>query len=431
MKKFAATTAITLSILSTAQFAEARDRFTNLRPSQPTIEVNYGALRFLEPDGFAKQTKPANAPTIPAATQARPEGKIHAIKRSDKIVAKPKPEAKSEEKTQPISLVSSETKKTIQAPAPETKVISAAAPTVKQNITRPALDVPNFTEIAEIQKPAELAPPANEFPKLSEINFPELKPMDTKPMEVTAVAEVRAPELPSFEPAPEAFVAPELPSLEPAPEAFIAPELPSLPSLSEEIAEPNLPTLPNEVVLPPLFPDESSAVAEFQAPAILPPLDSSFAGNSDDSLVIPELPKNQFDDLPTIPAPEIANLQVNDAMPSLPKPSLSVGDMNISVPFNETETQFPLSEQDNLDKIAESLIADKNMILTINGYASGTVEQSSQAKRTSLSRALSVRKYLLQNEVESEQIIVQPRGNDSGVGVPDRVDLILSKKSGA
>ena len=58
-----------------------------------------------------------------------------------------------------------------------------------------------------------------------------------------------------------------------------------------------------------------------------------------------------------------------------------------------------------------SILPDATMRVQLLAYASGTPDQASKARRTSLSRALSVRTYLLAQGVQSTRIDVRALGN--------------------
>jgi outer membrane protein OmpA-like peptidoglycan-associated protein len=205
-----------------------------------------------------------------------------------------------------------------------------------------------------------------------------------------------------------------------------------------QIAPPSAKANPNEVVLPPLFPNDSgaktTAITPPPAPASLPPLKKLFDENAD-NIEIPKLPDTSADnssDLANVPAPLISDVQMNNQLPKTAElAQVPAQDISFSFPFNETETELPLAEQARLLEVATALKSNPNMEMTVNSYASGSEEQSSQSKRTSLARALSVRRFMLEQKVESKQIIIRPNGNNSGTGLPDRVDIQVSAKIGA
>jgi len=85
----------------------------------------------------------------------------------------------------------------------------------------------------------------------------------------------------------------------------------------------------------------------------------------------------------------------------------------------------PLSTKDALDKLAKQLILNEKQRVTLIAYASAAGDQVSTARRVSLSRALSVRAYLIDAGVNNLRINVQAEGDKNPGGDPDRVDLFV------
>jgi outer membrane protein OmpA-like peptidoglycan-associated protein len=65
--------------------------------------------------------------------------------------------------------------------------------------------------------------------------------------------------------------------------------------------------------------------------------------------------------------------------------------------------------------------------LQLQAYASGGDDQGGQARRLSLSRALAVRGYLIEQGIASTRIDVRALGRASE-GPPDRVDLLMVRR---
>lgn len=97
----------------------------------------------------------------------------------------------------------------------------------------------------------------------------------------------------------------------------------------------------------------------------------------------------------------------------------------LSITFKSTETTVPLVTQDALSKLAADLKDDENLRVTLMAYASSVGDQASTARRVSLSRALSVRAYLIDAGVGNLRINVQAEGDKNPGGNPDRVDLFV------
>ena len=66
-----------------------------------------------------------------------------------------------------------------------------------------------------------------------------------------------------------------------------------------------------------------------------------------------------------------------------------------------------------------------NTSFNVVGYAAGTPEDPSTARRLSLSRALAVRSALIADGVDSSRIYVRALGAAGGAEAPDRVDLAV------
>jgi len=85
--------------------------------------------------------------------------------------------------------------------------------------------------------------------------------------------------------------------------------------------------------------------------------------------------------------------------------------------------------KEDMDKLVARLKADEKLHVNILAYAASSADQASTARRVSLSRALSVRAYLIDNGINNLRINVQAEGdkNPSG-GAPDRVDIFVVSK---
>src|SRR5579883_1953294 len=115
------------------------------------------------------------------------------------------------------------------------------------------------------------------------------------------------------------------------------------------------------------------------------------------------------------PAPQVAALPPQGGLPALPA----------RVVFAPNLTDMPDQGKPALDKVISAMKADEQIRVQIVAYASGLPDQASQARRVSLSRAISVRSYLMEQGIKSVRIDVRAMGNraDSG-GPPDRVDVV-------
>ncbi len=86
--------------------------------------------------------------------------------------------------------------------------------------------------------------------------------------------------------------------------------------------------------------------------------------------------------------------------------------------------------QSQLDEAAKRLVHNEALRVTLIAYASVVGDQASTARRVSLSRALSVRAYLIDAGVNNMRINVQAEGDKNPGGDPDRVEVFLQEPDG-
>jgi outer membrane protein OmpA-like peptidoglycan-associated protein len=107
-------------------------------------------------------------------------------------------------------------------------------------------------------------------------------------------------------------------------------------------------------------------------------------------------------------------------------PSVPLGD-GTRITFTGEETELNDSAKQALAGLVQKMQAQPNARVQLLAYASGTPDQASKARRTSLSRALAVRTYLLAQGVQSTRIDVRALGNTTDEQPVDRVDAIFAK----
>jgi len=94
------------------------------------------------------------------------------------------------------------------------------------------------------------------------------------------------------------------------------------------------------------------------------------------------------------------------------------------VNFAGSSTRLNEDAKNQLRDLATKIAASGER-LQLKAFAGGTGGSSSSARRLSLSRALTVRSYLIESGVRSTRIGVRALGRAVDSGPPDRVDLIL------
>ncbi|MDP6108854.1 MAG: OmpA family protein [Rhodospirillales bacterium] len=127
------------------------------------------------------------------------------------------------------------------------------------------------------------------------------------------------------------------------------------------------------------------------------------------------------------PAPEAkeapANLQA-----SLQPADAQSESGSLRVAFPADQTKLPAAAKDRLMALAEKMKGQDNMRLQLMAYAGGSSLSSSLARRMSLSRALSVRSFLIENGVRSTRIDVRALGNKTTEEPVNRVDLNVAER---
>lgn len=109
------------------------------------------------------------------------------------------------------------------------------------------------------------------------------------------------------------------------------------------------------------------------------------------------------------------------------KPAFGVG-RRYSLAFDPGIAKLDADDADTLDEVAEGLKGNGRLRLQLLAYAGGPGQSSSQSRRLSLSRALSVRSYLIDKGVGSTRIDVRALGNRFHEGPPDRVDVVVTER---
>ena len=98
------------------------------------------------------------------------------------------------------------------------------------------------------------------------------------------------------------------------------------------------------------------------------------------------------------------------------------------IAFGDTETRLPDTDKTNLTTLANAIRDKKDFRLQLLAYAGGKDLSTSKARRMSLSRALAVRSFLIDNGVRSTQIDVRALGSKTNEKPVNRVDLNLAKR---
>jgi outer membrane protein OmpA-like peptidoglycan-associated protein len=136
---------------------------------------------------------------------------------------------------------------------------------------------------------------------------------------------------------------------------------------------------------------------------------------------------------PQAPAPQAAAV---DAMPDTPAAEATPAPQTAALPplegvrllFAEGRADLSDAVKRDLGRFAEGLLQRDKQRIQLLAYAKGTEDSASQARRLSLSRALAVRGYLIEQGVLPTRMDVRALGNKADDDPRDRVDVELAQR---
>lgn len=176
------------------------------------------------------------------------------------------------------------------------------------------------------------------------------------------------------------------------------------PLISEESKAPSAPAAP--IV-------EPVAKANEVAPAPTPAPDTTQSAESAPA------PKAQPAPEPVAPAAEEASIP--PAAASAPMPSLGADEYSLG--FAADSFELSNAAKSELNQVISAMNKDDSLRIQLQAYAQGDGANASKARRLSLSRALQVRSYLIDQGVRSTRIDVRALGANVPSGPADRVDI--------
>ncbi len=244
-----------------------------------------------------------------------------------------------------------------------------------------------------------------------------------------------APKPPIQQASPPPKPEPEAPTPTPAPAATEpVPDQPPKPEAEAVVSEPEIvppkPTEP-EVAEPeaiePAEPADIEPVAP-EAAASAPELEPEAA--VEDPAAVPEQPAED-------PAPaedQTAPAAEDTAPPEAPETQSAAltpnneGAPSLRIEFEDESSELPGSAAPSLAEVVGLLSQDDNRRLVIYAYADGAGKTESQARRLSLSRALAVRRYLVENGIRGTRAEIRALGQKAEDGPIDRVDLVVIER---
>ena len=206
-------------------------------------------------------------------------------------------------------------------------------------------------------------------------------------------------------------------------EEFIPPQEELAPPRVEELPPPRVEELvPPPIDEPPPAPEAPPAPAEEPTPALVeevPPLVEEVPPTAETPVEPPRIE-------PIEPEPGAAEETVE--MAALPAIRLPVGGGQVlRIEFSDSSTRVPAQARESLRTLAAA-VNQADGRLQLKAFAGGSAETASGERRTSLSRALAVRSFLIEEGVRSTRIDVRALGSADDDGPAERVDVLYLAK---
>ncbi len=135
----------------------------------------------------------------------------------------------------------------------------------------------------------------------------------------------------------------------------------------------------------------------------------------------------------TAPPPIVASTNTPAALTAQPagsEPAATAATQESlsTIEFDRESARLPDGARDLLAHLASRMTEDATLEVQLLAYAGGNEENASKARRLSLSRALAVRSFLIDQGVRSTRIEVRALGNKVPEGNPERVDIAVQKR---
>lgn len=370
---------------------------------RPDVTVNWDVLDKLGPE-----------PTLPALITRSPESSAVAPRPQARPTHAPKATA-----FKPYAVEEKPHRKAAAKPKVEKVAAAPKADVPVAEEPKPAPKAPEPAPIASTPAPAPSAPAkVAVVPKAAPAAIPAKPAKPDIPAEVPVPPKVETPKAAAPKSVMETPKAPEPPkAAEPAkvaepPKAVEAPK--AAEPAPAKVAEAPKPVQPPAAPPAVEFVKPPAPVAPPPAPAPAPVVQAPVA---------PPLPVAPAPVAPVVEPPAPAKVAALPPAPAPAAPSFK-GD-SLTVPFATDSSHLPEAARQQLDRLAQRMDKDEALNLQLMAYAAGDEANASKARRMSLSRALEVRKYLMEMGVRSTRIEVRALGNKVDSGWADRVDAVL------
>src|SRR5690606_37758523 len=100
---------------------------------------------------------------------------------------------------------------------------------------------------------------------------------------------------------------------------------------------------------------------------------------------------------------------------------------DLTLEFKDASSELSDDTRQKLTNLLPLLKEDESRRLAVHAYASGEDGSKSSARRISLSRALAVRAYLMDNGIKPTRVDVRALGLETDRKPLERVDLVFAR----
>lgn len=285
---------------------------------------------------------------------------------------------------------------------------AATAPAAKM----PAVTVPKVTRSTLARPTVPPAPPApNDLAvaKQAPAQLSRLSPPPPPPQAMVTKTPPPPPAMPAPVEAPKAM-APEAPAPKTVAPKTVAPNIaaPKAPAAKME-----LPKAPRPETVTRMKP-----TAKISAPLPPPPPPLPVAPKMDKGTGVKEAGRETAE-APAMRRPEAPAAKDQQRLASL----APTDDDLVQIRFRPGSSVLSEEDENRLKAMVAKVVPTESR-LQLKAYAEGRGNDTSKARRLSLSRALAVRSFLIENGLRSTRIDVRALGIARDGGAPDRVDII-------
>ena len=307
-----------------------------------------------------------------------------------------------------------------------------------------------------------LSPPAVSVEPLPPPQPPAARPAPAPEADEARPVPLPPPQPPTVKPEPEEREAKAEPAPAPAPTVVAVTTQPPPPPppkpTSEQTSGPEtvvaaappptepIPVAPAEagsslVVAPAAGPaaEDASRVESQTAAAAGPDADGAPAAESQTTAMVEpepeETPQAETKVATAVPAPEPTLEAPAEppppkvaALPPAKTPGAPAPGDSLRIEFADNSSDLAKRSREKLKLLAELLLGADSLRAQVKAYAGETAGSASAARRLSLSRALAVRAFLIDEGVRSTRIDVRALGNRFEGGPSERVDIVIANR---